>query len=65
MPVLVSYMFDEDMIINKQVIDQTTFSLLLVYGSFQLHQKLQFWSNLPLNIMQSIPCPSNAANEIW
>ena len=43
----------------------TKFSPLEPYGSYMLPWKPQFWSDLAQNLMQPIPHPNDALDEIW
>ena len=44
---------------------ETSFSPLKVNGGFLLSWKPEFGSNLPQNLMQPFPHPSDATHKIW
>ena len=44
---------------------KTPFSSSLVNGGFLLPWTPEFWSNMPQNIVQPFPIPSDATHKIW
>ena len=65
MHVLVICKFKKDRIKNNREKVETSFSPLQVNGGFLLPWKPEFWANLPQNLMQPFPHPSNATHKIW
>ena len=65
MNVLVTCKYKKDGIKNNQEKVETSFSLLQVNRGFLLPWKPEFWSNLPQNLMQPFPIPSDATHKIW
>ena len=64
MIVLVSCKNKEEQIKNEGARVVTRFSQLLPYGSYLLPWKPEFWSDLTQNLMQSVPHPNDASDEI-
>ena len=65
MHVLVICKYKKDRIKSNREKVETPFSPLYVSGGFLLPWKPEFWSNLPQNLMQPFPHPSNATHKIW
>ena len=65
MVVLVTCKNKEEQIKNDGVRVVTRFSPLQPYGSYLLPWKPEFWHDLAQNLMESIPHPNDASDEIW
>ena len=65
MHVLVTCKYKKDRIKNNREKVETLFFPLQVKGVFLLPWKPEFWSNLPQNLMQPFPHPSDATHKIW
>ena len=64
MYVLITCKYKKDPIKSNREKVVTPFSPLQVNGGFLLPWTPEFWSNLPQNIMQPFPIPSEATNLI-
>ena len=65
MHVLITYKYKKDQIKGNREKVETPFSPLWVNGGFLLPWTPEFWSNLPQNIKQPFPIPSDATHKIW
>ena len=65
MHVRVTCKYKKDRIKSNREKVETPFSPLLVNGGFLLPWTLEFWSNLPQNLMQPFPHSNDATHTIW